>query len=189
MDDFTQQQVDAALRALGNYRVRAAQEIAAEGPADAFSGALLLSLGLRESLLQNINNAAQTDHGCFQISELFHALWLLSEPGCPEGTWVAAAGHSAVEDGYVPRYTPACRYALDTLKTNYAYAAAKGVPEADRLRFALAAYNAGAGGALRGYREGDVDKYTAGHDYAAWVLEHRSKVNHFLVTHPNWRPA
>lgn len=188
MSDFTQTQVDDALKSLGNYRVRVAQEIALEGPPDAFSGALLLSLGLRETGLRNINNPADTDHGCFQISELFHAAWLTSQPGCPVGLWSAQSGHVAVQDGYAPRYTPACSYALAILKDNWAYATAKGVDGESRLRFSLAAYNAGVGGALRGYREGDVDKYTTAGDYSAWVIAHRAKVNHFLNDHPNWRP-
>lgn len=189
MPDFTQGQVDNTLKMLGNYRVRMAQEVALEGPPDAFSGALLLALGLRESRLQNINNEADTDHGCFQISELFHSSWLMSQPGCPEGTWSAVPSHSAVEDNYVPRYTPACQYALQILQDNYAYAVVKGVASDQLLRFAIAAYNAGPGGAMRGYREGDVDKYTTGADYSAWVLRHRTKVNNFLVDHPNWKPS
>lgn len=186
MADFTQAQVDACLARLGRYRVLAAQQIALEGEPDEFSGALLLALGLRESALQNINNAAETDHGCFQVTELFHADWLASEPGCPAGTWTAAVGHVAIEDGYCPRFTPACVYALDLLQFNASYAKAK-VAGADPLRFAIAAYNAGIGGALRGHREGDVDKYTTGGDYSAWVLRHRTKVNHFFGQHAKWR--
>lgn len=184
---FTQAQVDAALKALGAYRVRVAQEIALEGPSDAFSGALLLALGLRETGLRNVNNGEDTDHGCFQISEFFHASWLLAQPGCPEGQWVARVGHSALEDHYCPRYTPACQYALQILKDNYAYAVLKGVDVDQRLSFSLAAYNAGIGGAMKGYREGDVSKYTTGGDYAGWVLSARSQVNHFLVRNQNWR--
>ena len=184
--DFTQAQVDLALNRLGNYRVRAAQEVALEGPPDEFSGALLLTLGLRESALQNVNNPADTDHGCFQITELWHAAWLASQPGCKAGTWVADPGHTALEDGYCPRFTPACVYAADMLEFNATYAKTK-VAGADPLMFAIAAYNAGVGGALRGLREGDVEKYTTGGDYVGWTLRHRSKVNNFLGRHPNWR--
>lgn len=189
MADFSQDSVDAALKALGNYRVRAAQEIALEGAPDAFSGALLLALGLRESGLRNINNQAETDHGAFQISELYHSEWLSGEPGCLAGKWTPSAGHFAIEDGFCPRYTPACMYALAMLKANLRYAELKGVDPRDRLRFAVAAYNAGVGGALVGYRSGDVDGYTTGGDYSAWVLRHRTKINSFLNDHPNWRPG
>lgn len=189
MAEFTQTQVNAALKGLGNYRVRAAQAVALEGPPDAFSGALLLSLGLRETGLRNINNPAETDHGCFQISELFHAPWLLSQPGCPAGSWVAEGGTTALRDGYAPRFTPACLYALQILKDGWAYAVARGVDGDSRLRFAVASYNAGVGGAIAGYREGDVDKYTTQADYSAWVIGHRTKINRFLNDHPSWRPT
>lgn len=190
MSDFPQGAVDGALKRLGRYRVMAAQEIAAEGAPDEFSGATLLALGLRESGLQNINNPAETDHGCFQVSELFHAEWLTQQPGCPAGTWTISPGHSALEDGYCPRFTPACLYALRLLKMGADYARAKvGIDnQSVRLAFALASYNAGIGGALRGYREGDVDKFTTGGDYSAWVIVHRTKVNHFLSAHEGWRP-
>lgn len=173
-DDLSQDTVDRCLRRLGPYRVRAAAAIAKEGSPDAFSGALLLAVGLRESLLWNINNAADTDHGCFQINQVAHREFLESEPGCPEGTWRAVAGHTAIEPGYCPRFTPAARYALSLLKDAYR---AKDVEPAYYLRFAIAAYNAGVGGAYRGYREGDADKYTSGGDYSAWVLRHRRMVN------------
>lgn len=186
--DLTQDQVDAALKRLGNYRVRAAQEIALEGPPDEFSGALLLTLGLRESHLQNINNQADTDHGVFQISELWHPQWLASQPGCREGTWVSVAGRTALEDDFCPRFTPACLYAVELLQFNARYARDK-APDADQLMFALTAYNAGVGGALRGHREGDVEKYTTGSDYATWVIHHRSKINNFLGRHDNWKVA
>lgn len=188
MADYTQTQVETGLKNLGNYRVRMAQEVALEGPADAFSGALLLALGLRETGLRNINNPANTDHGCFQVSEIYHASWLLSQPGCPVGSWVTEGGHSAVEDRYAPRYTPACLYALQILKDNWAFAVAKGVDLEHRLEFSVAAYNAGGGGALAGYREGNVDKYTTLGNYSAWVIAHRAKINRFLNEHPSWRP-
>jgi hypothetical protein len=187
MADLPQKTVDDALAGLGNYRVRAAQELAAEGSADEFSGALLLALGLRETGLRNINNSAETDHGVVQISELYHAPWLASEPGCRAGSWTPVPGRSALENGYCPRYTTAIAYALKMLKANMAYAVTKGIEEADRLRFAISAYNAGIGGAWSGFRAGDVDKYTTGSDYSAWVLRHRAKINSFLSAHPNWQ--
>src|SRR4051812_6659107 len=80
------------LERLGNYRVEMAQMVAFEGDPDEISGALLLALGLRESGLANINNPAETDHGCFQISELYHVAFLKTQPGCPVGTWKIPAG-------------------------------------------------------------------------------------------------
>jgi hypothetical protein len=46
-----------------------------------------------------------------------------------------------------------------------------GVPDdGSRTRFALAAYNAGIGGATAGLHEGDIDAHTAGGDYSADVI-------------------
>ena len=52
----------------------------------------------------------------------------------------------------------------------------------------MAAYNAGMGGALNGWRAGDVDRFTTGGDYSAWVLRHRLAVQHWLDAHPRWKP-
>lgn len=179
--------VDQALSRLGHYRVTAAQYAALEGPPDDISGALLLSLGLRESLLQNINNKAQTDKGTFQITEMYHAPFLRAEPGCPEGTWTAVAGHSAYEDGYCPRFTPALHYALNMLQIHRRYAVSKGITGELALRYAIAAYNAGGGGAWEGYKAGNIDLKTTGGDYSAWVIEHRKMVIRWLNAHPNWK--
>lgn len=185
--DLSLTQIGAALTRLGHYRVMAAQAVALEGAPDGISGALLLSLGLRETGLRNINNPSDTDHGCFQISELYHWGWLAKQPGCKEGEWTVSPGHSAVEDGYCPRYTPALEYAIDVLHTGLEYARVKRLPEIARISFAVASYNAGVGGAMNGYKAGDVDRYTTGLDYSSWVLRHRTMVNQWLRDHPNWR--
>jgi hypothetical protein len=182
---LTERQVADALKHLGNYRVLAAQHVANENTTDGISGGLMLSLGMRESLLQNINNKAQTDKGCFQITELYHLAWLKSQPGCPEGQWRPQPGRTADEDGFCPRYTPALEYALQMLQDAVAYAKKRSIK--DPVRFAVAAYNAGIGGALRGYQEGDVDKYTTGGDYSAWVLKVKPMVQHWIAAHPSWQ--
>lgn len=180
-----------ALHRFGNYKVEAAQRVALEGPADEISGFLLLALGLRESHLQNINNAAGTDRGCFQISDKYHSAWLKGQPGCPVGTglasWRAVPGKTALDRGYCPRYTPALLFALDYLQAKRVRAKALGIPRDDRLEFAIASYNGGEGGALSGWREGNVDKYTTGRDYSAWVLAHRTVIHRVLKARmPNW---
>lgn len=187
---LTPTQVGKRLANLGNYRVIQAQVVAAEGPSDGISGALLLSLGLRESQLQNINNAAETDHGCFQISELYHLPWLQSQVGCREGQWVADAAHRADETGFCPRYTPALSYALDMVQKMSVYGRKRyGLLTAeDAVRFGVAAYNAGLGGAVKGLGAGDVDKFTTGGDYSSWVMATRLDVQHWLDQHPNWQP-
>ena len=47
MSDYTADQVSAALKRLGHYRVVRIQRVALEGESDGISGALLLALGLR----------------------------------------------------------------------------------------------------------------------------------------------
>jgi hypothetical protein len=176
------------LKRLGNYRVEMAQMVALEGDPDEISGALLLALGLRESGLQNITNPAGTDRGCFQISETWHPAFLKAQPGCPDGTWKVERGHTAIEKGYVPRYTPALVYAMDMLQDRREVAELQGVPRSMRLRFAIAAYNAGLGGVLQGWTENrNVDQETTGGDYSAWVITHRTIVNRVLNRSlPNW---
>jgi hypothetical protein len=197
MADLTPTQVGNALKTLGTYRVITAQEIALEGSADLISGALLLSLGLRETNLRNVENPAKTDKGVVQITKLYHSDWLGDQPGCkagdlsksPTDEWrVAPGGHSALETGYVPRFTPAVIYAHDMLK-DAVDAAPDGLTDVVLIRFAIAAYNAGQGGAKKGLLAGDVDKYTTGGDYSQWVIRHRSLVHHWLSDHPNWKPS
>jgi len=183
----TQEQTAVALKRLGHYRVVAAQRIGFEGPPDGISGALTLAVGLRETWGKNINNPAQTDHGCFQISELYHSHWLRQQPGCPEGKWRATSAHTAYENGYCPRFTPACLYATDLLKNGRAFGISLGLSPAQAVRFGIAAYNAGIGGARNGLKDGDVDKYTTGGDYSAWVIAGRTQVNRWLGQHPNWK--
>lgn len=185
----TQTEVGRALANLGNYRVRVAQSYANAEPADWITGELLLCLGLRESWLKNINNPAGTDKGCFQITELYWQGWLLEQVGCPVGEWQPDFQHTAADDDYCPRFTPALRKAVEILHSGYAYAKAKGVPEADRVRVAIAAYNAGGHGAVTGYREGDVDAHTTSGEYSEWVLTQVPKVVKWLDAHPRWRPT
>lgn len=182
-------EISRALANLGNYRVIAAQEAALEGPPDGISGALLLALGLRETRLKNINNPAETDKGCFQITERYHARFLQNEAGCPAGTWRAVEGHSAYEDGYCPRFTPALNYALQMLKDNRAFAVGQGVPKEKAVQFAVAAYNAGQSGALDGWRAGDVDLKTTGRDYSRWCMTTRVLIQHWVEAHPGWQPG
>jgi len=199
MADLSQAQVGDALKNLGHYRVVTAQVIAAEGEPDLISGALLLSLGLRESHLRNVENPAKTDKGVVQITKLWHATWLRTQPGCKAGDFsvdptksdewrIAPGNHTALEDGYVPRFTPAMVYACDMLK-DAIVVAPKGQDDKALIRFAVASFNAGVGGAKKGLAEGDVDKYTTGGDYSAWVIRHRSLVQRWLNDHPNWKPS
>jgi hypothetical protein len=190
--------IATALANLGNYRVRRVQEVALEGAPDGISGFLLLALGYRETSLRNINGgatwdpvakkwvAAKRDRGWLQINQDYHADWLKSVPGCPEGTWVPEPGHSAFEVGYCPRFTDALRFTVDEFHEALAFAEDNGVPKEDRVRFAIAAHNAGLGGARKGYREGNVDKYTALGIYSYAILETRPQIQSWITKHPKW---
>jgi hypothetical protein len=174
-----------SLKNLGHYRVQRVQEIAHEEN-DNITGVLLLCLGLRETGLRNINNPAKTDKGWVQISDIYHHDWLFRQPGCKAGTWTPVVGHNAAEPDYCPRFTPACRYAIELLQDGINYASSHGVPKDQQVRFAIASYNAGIGGAYKGWREGNVDKYTTGGDYSRWVLDRKPLVSKWIKDHPNW---
>ena len=200
----TETQVDRALARLGNYRVRRAQIVANAGAPDGISGALLLAIGLRETNGVNeeggakwdpVNNrwVAQDDPklmdvGIFQISRQHHPAALAQMVGVANKTWgPVVSGKTANDAGYVPRFEESLQFTLREMHESIAYAASRDVPEDQLVRFAVAAHNAGTGGAMTGYRAGNVDKYTALGDYSKWVLEARTLINRWLAQHPNWR--
>jgi hypothetical protein len=200
----TQEQIGQALARLGNYRVKRAQQVAAEGAPDGISGALLLALGMRETWGRNIEGGAKNvngkwvpldpdvpaeakkmDVGWLQINRSYHYDALRAMPGVETGTWgPVMVGHSPVEAGFVPRFEESLRFTINELQEAVAYGHDHGAK--DPVRFAVAAHNAGLGGALGGLKDGNVDKYTAGGDYSAWVLAARTEVNRWLGDHPKW---
>lgn len=196
---------------LGRYRVLRAQEVASQGSPDGISGALLIALAIRENKGLNEEGGVmrdadgqwvkQTDPmkmdiGVFQINRGYHYPALKAMPGVKSGTWTpVVAGKSAADPGYVMRFEDSLRWIIPNFHENLAAAEDYGVvgkegisTEAMRVKFAIAAHNAGARGAYNGYKEGDVDKYTADGDYSTWVLTARSNVNRFLGRNPNWTP-
>lgn len=194
----TTAQIDEAMRRLGHYRVVRAQE-QAEKVKDAIGGAVILAMGLRETWGRNIEGGAKQvdgrwvaetdptrmDVGWLQISRRYNAEALKRMPGVKVKTWSPVVeGKSAYDAGYVPRYTDALVFTVDSMTGAYNYAVERGYK--NPLRFAVAAHNAGIGGAAAGYREGNVDKYTAGGDYSAWVMDARTKVRAWIKDHPNW---
>lgn len=200
MDLATPQQIDAALKRLGHYRVVRAQEQAELIPG-AIGGWIVLALGLRETWGRNIEGGAQLENGRWvpetdprrmdvgwlQISRRYHADALKEMPGVKAGTWSTdVAGKTANDGGHVPRFTHALRFTVDELERAIAFGQREGVPRDQLRRFAVAAHNAGQGGALRGHQAGNVDRYTAGGDYSAWVMDARKKVGAWLEQHPNW---
>lgn len=170
--------IDRELRDLGHYRVRRAQEIALAGENDGISGALILAIASRETNMRNINSHGDgADRGVLQINSYWHRAFLASVPGCKVGSWTPTYGRTALDDGYCPRFTDSVTYAIGLLRDSIEYASDRGVPARDRVAFAIAAYNAGAGGAHAGYREGQIDKYTTGGNYSRDVLIRRTQIN------------
>jgi len=204
MNDLTDEQVDRALARLGNYRVRRVQAVANAGLPDGISGALLLALGLRETGLQNVEGGAKwdvirekwipqddpnlMDVGVFQISRKYHMQDLQKMIGVKSGTWTPVViTATAATPGFVPRFEESLQYVLMEMHENMALLENSVLdPDRDLVQAAVAAHNAGVGGSAKGYREGDVDKYTAGGDYSEWVFRHRTKVNRWLKDHPKW---
>lgn len=199
---LTDEQVGKFLTDLGNYRVKRATQAALDGPSDGISGALLLAIGLKETHLRNVEGGAKKDAagnwvpetdptrmdvGWLQISRRYHPLNLAAMPGVKAGTWTPLVeGKTANDGGFVPRFEDSLQFTITELRDAQDYGRAHGVADADLVRYAVAAHNAGLGGALRGYREGNVDKYTALGDYSQWILDTRTQVNHWLGSHPNW---
>lgn len=201
----TSAQVQTALHNAGHYRVVQAQRVAGEGDPDGISGALLLALGIRETGLRNIQGGAKQvgsrwvaldeedahlmDVGALQISRRYHPDTLRRLPAVKAGTWgPVVAGKSPMDYGFVPQWTTALRFTIDEMREAIAFAHDHGIKGAAAVRFAVAAHNAGVGGALDGHRRGDVDRNTAHGDYSKWVLETRTAVNAWLGKHPNWKP-
>lgn len=204
MERLTQEQVGSAIKGFGNYRTRRTQTVANLGPPDGISGATLIALGLRETKLKNINGGAvrgdggqwveappeEQDGGCFQISRVHHAAQLKRMLAVVAGTWTPVIdGKTAFDPGCCPRFEDSLQFTLLEMHEAIAYAEDSGVPDDIWPRFAIAAHNGGKGGALKGYREGDIDRYTAMGDYSAWVQYHRTLVNRWLNDHDNWKVA
>lgn len=197
MADFSADAVARAIVEFGNYRTRRCQYVALQGQPDGIFGITLMALGLRESALRNINGGAElvngkwvatkTDKGVFQIASLYHAYSLARMPAVQEGTWAPVVAPGVTGDDLCPRFEDSIQFTLRQMHEAQAFGADHDVPVRELPRFAVAAHNAGVGGALKGYREGNVDKYTAHGDYSAWVERHARKIQAWLVAHPGWR--
>jgi len=198
--DLSYDEVGNCLRKCGYYRVRRAQTVCNSGPPDGISGATMLALGMRETRLKNVNGGARwdsssgtwvqtkTDKGVFQIASEYHMADLRRMLGVDEGTWGPVVEQAtALDDNYCPRYEESLQFTLMLMHEHQAFAMDSGISEDELGRFAVVAHNAGLGGALRGYREGEPDRYTAYQNYSQWVLRHRTIINRWLNDHLKWR--
>jgi hypothetical protein len=173
--NITEGQLDQQLRALGHRRLDMVSDLAHEGDNDGIGAALLLALGSRESNMRNIVGDSGHGRGWLQIDDRFHHDFLATHRGCDSGSFHPAY-ESAAPKGRVPTLTASTIYAIGLLRANMRFARSNGVPEETAVRFAVAAYNAGPGGALAGFHEGDVDRHTTGRDYSGDVLGRRAAI-------------
>jgi hypothetical protein len=166
--NITAPQLESELEAFGHHRIEIVAELAHDGPPDGIGPALMLAMGSRETDLRNIVGDHGHGRGWLQIDDRFHPGFLSSHRGCDSGSFTAKFAS-----------------ALQLLRDNMQFAREHGVPKAQVLRFAVAAYNAGAGGALAGFKAGNVDRNTAApsHDYSADVLARAQVVARFLKRH------
>lgn len=203
---MTPAQVAAALKRLGRYRVGRAHEIAAQHN-DGIGGHHFLALGMREAgpfTHWNIEGGARwngsawvkewdptkMDVGAFQISRKYHGAQLERMPGVAVATWKpVVAGRTANDGGYAPRWAEQLAFTDRELRSNRAYGIAAGVATADLVHFALTAHNAGKGGALQGYRDGDLDRYSTYGDYGATCLRYARVIKSWVDAHPAWRTS
>jgi hypothetical protein len=194
--------VEFALRNFGKTRCLRTQQLAAENGRRRLSGPLLMAIGMRETWLRNILGGAvrdasgkwvpepdwrRQDAGALQISKRYHADALKGMRAVKAGTWYPSIeGKTAYDEGMVPMFSDAVPFVLASMGYALDLAKQNGVKPEDRQRFVAAAHNAGTGGALMGWRAGDMDRNTAGGDYSAWVMDAIVKVEVFLLKHPNW---
>lgn len=189
--------VDARLQTLGKMRIQQSLRVGSEGPPDLVSGSLLLALGMRESGLRPVLGDHTHARGDYQIHDLFHMETLRKYPGCPafRGTiseydklttdeqktyrHVVSGAHAGLPY-HCPRFIDANRIAVTLLDINCEQAIDHGVDDQHVINVAVAAYNTGMGAAMKGYHEGDIDKYTTGEDYSADVLLRRTNINEWL---------
>jgi peptidoglycan hydrolase-like protein with peptidoglycan-binding domain len=118
---------------------------------------ILLAVASRETDMADVVGDGGHGRGLFQIDDRSWTEWL--------------AAHGAGGRGKTPPVRDAARLAAAFLSENIAFGRRNGVAAEDLSKFAFSAYNAGPGGAIRGYREGDSDLHTTGRDYGRDVLE------------------
>jgi hypothetical protein len=138
---------------------------------------IVLAIGSRETNLQNIIGFSGTDHGLMQINDEAHGAWLAVAPGCVSGSWTPVPGHNAGEratpdsEAFVPTLADGVRMAMQILRYNNEAGIRLGLKGGALLRFEIAAYNAGVGGATKGLKAGNVDAETTKGNYSADVID------------------
>ena len=117
---------------------------------------ILLAISSRETHCRNVVGDGGHGRGYFQIDDRAHPAFLRK--------------HGAFGPGGVPPTREAALYAAQLLLDNGTFGKRNGVKPIDLLKFSLSSYNAGAGNAIKGYRDGDSDRRTAHANYGRDVL-------------------
>jgi hypothetical protein len=118
----------------------------------------LVAIASRETHMRNIAGDGGHGRGVFQIDDRFHGDWLRR--------------HGAGGPGAVPSVEDGAEYAAQLLSANLAYGRSKGLSGRRLLKFAAAAYNAGAGGAWKAFQlTGDPDSGTTNRNYGTDILD------------------
>lgn len=130
---------------------------------------VLLAVSSRETGCRDVVSADGHRHGAFGIDDRYSRDWLSSHlAASPEGT---------------PPLREAARHAAELISANLDFGHANGVRDEDLLKFALSAYGVALSAALEGYRHGDSDLGTSGHDYGSDVLRRLVAVRLWLASH------
>jgi len=177
--NITEQQLAQQLKNIGPRRIDMVTDLAHEGENDGIGPALIFAIASRESNMRNIVGDGGHGRGWLQIDDRFHHEFLASHRGCESGSFTPTRP-SAAPRGLVPSLTASTIKAIELLRANMRAARSEGVPESQVLRFAVAAYNAGAGGATQGFRAGNIDGRTTGRDYSKDVLARKAAVGRIL---------
>lgn len=139
-----------------------------------------VAIGSRETNCTNIVGDFGHGRGMFQVDDRSWAPWLKAHAGCRSGSFVPDGKATALDAGHCPTVgSGAVKMAL-ILTEGIVYAKQHGVPDGQRVHFAVSAYNAGLGGAMFGFQHGDSDRQTTGHDYADDVLERMHALAHII---------
>jgi hypothetical protein len=178
--NVTSADLEHQLNRFGSARVAVVDKTLLAVQAPHVSPALVLAVGSRESTLRNVVAGDGHGRGVFQHDDRFQQAFLNTTRGCRHGSYVAAFT-SSLPKGRVPTLAAGCRQTVETIEANVALAIRWGIPNGHRLRFALAAYSAGPGGAMLGWRDHhDADRRTPGGDYSEDVMERAAVLRDLL---------
>jgi hypothetical protein len=173
MRPFTKAQLTAELARARANRWDAA--MTAAETAKTLPAGIIFAVASQETDMNDVVGDGGHGRGLFQIDDRSHQDFLQRNGG-------GGAGKK-------PPVAAAALYAAGILRWGFDHGASNGVKPADRLKFMLSAYNAGAGGALAGYREGDSDRRTTGGDYGRAVLLRYAVYQELLGVEPTPKPT